>query len=974
MFRTSSLLARNGRSRRLHPLPRAARPKSRPARRFAFEPLEERTLLSGVEGAELWSFSNASIDRINDIAPDTTTGKTYVVGGFNFNTVWKVARLNADGTLDAFLPDSNGPGDDYAKSVVTGPDGSVYVAGAAYNLVSSKSKSDFVVRKYAPSGSLAWERAVHGDDGDAAVAIAGQMEAGTFYVYVAGRVSKAYLTKYDANGNTPASWPKRFTGDAVSVTTDSAGNIYVGAAKTVFKGGTYVHSALISKYNPAGGTLGTVEYSSPGSNGTILATGYFNGVEYLWDLPRMRYGATPVYPNTVLKRNLSDLSVNPTGGCHAITIDSGEQAQPLDLKIDTRGGVDNLYVTGDSSLGTWLRQFHMNTDNTCSEDTANWAKIGPAGSSLAIDAVGDVYVTGPGAGVWVATKFQGPASAGSKASTASAGTAALMTSLAVASAPPSATQATNPDLLPYQPPAIASASGGNVTAQAVPPPAPASPSPTSANRVDQALADFHADSLDDATLPATTTAAEGTEVWSFTDSTTFRFVYDVAHDSASGKTFLVGESPTFLWKVMRLNADGTLDQVYQDPAPSSSGPSDAAHSVVVGPDGSIYVAGKRFGVVSRFSSDDFVVIKYNTSGNIVWEKKIDGFKQRESAVEITGQVESGAFYTYVVGNIGTSKLYVRKGYITKLDVNGNVMPGWPKTFSISGNQSNAGATSVTTDSAGMVYVGGWQTGCTGCGTDFNVIQKYNPSGALVASVQYPTVYPQYGSTVRPVFFNGTQYLYELVYETNTITKRNLSDLSVNPTGGCHGIVIDAGPSPSPNDFIGDTRGGVDNLYFVGSRYNVTLDAFEGWVKQFHMNSDNTCVEDTANWAKTTTATLSRVALDSLGNVYVSGPSGLAKKYQGPSSTIAAGTSSNVSSSSTLLSGKSDGTATIDLGPPPYQPPALVSASGGNVTAQAVPPPASPSPTSANRVDQALAELSFGLLDDALLTDLALAIA
>ncbi|MBI3467741.1 MAG: hypothetical protein HY000_32435 [Planctomycetes bacterium] len=506
MFRTSSLLARNGRSRRLRSVHHAARPKSRPSRRFAFEPLEERTLLSA-EGMELWSFSDPTFSAV-DVAPDPTSGKTYLAGtNQGANQIWKVARLNADGTLDTFFPDSDNPGGgDVAKAAVVGPDGSVYVAGVGYNVVSSKSKLDLVVRKYSSSGTLLWQKGFDGGGDDDSGAIAGQSESGGFFVYVTGSLRKptggprGYTTKLDANGNVASGWPRDFfsakggsTSDTHSIALDSAGNVYVG-------GGIYnlaSASARIVKYSTTGSVLATAQYSPIPPARTEVTTGFFNGVEYLWSAVG---GATASDPPTLSKRNLSDLSVHTTGGCHGQALVSSYAV--LGLRVDSRGGVDNLYVGGSGSDN--LRQFHMNPENTCVEDNANWPDTAVLTFRLEVDTSGNLYVVPGGSAGFDAKKFQGPGSAAistSAANTTIATSSPLTESVSFA-APVSlgVTPRCAGSLRANQPQAMLSPSGGSVAAHPVPQPAPAPSEPASANPIDRALAELAFGSLDDALL------------------------------------------------------------------------------------------------------------------------------------------------------------------------------------------------------------------------------------------------------------------------------------------------------------------------------------------------------------------------------------------------------------------------------------------------------------------------------------------
>ena len=213
--------------------------------------------------------------------------------------------------------------------------GNVYVAGSIV-----VSLSEYFIIKYDANGTQLWVSRYGGTEGTSSELAAMVVDpAGN--VYATGSSAGDYATiKYDANGN--ELWVARYRGPygggpATAIAVDAAGNVYVtGAISGCYEGTDY---ATI-KYDANGNEQWIARYNAPG--------------------------------------------------------DWYDSAQAI--AVDTSG---NVYVTGDSYEGGWRGKAGYATIKYDSNGNELWVAryngpdiLNDTPTSLAVDAVGNVYVTG----------------------------------------------------------------------------------------------------------------------------------------------------------------------------------------------------------------------------------------------------------------------------------------------------------------------------------------------------------------------------------------------------------------------------------------------------------------------------------------------------------------------------------------------------------------------------------------------------
>jgi hypothetical protein len=131
----------------------------------------------------------------------------------------------------------------------------------------------------------------------------------------------------------------------------------------------------------------------------------------------------------------------------------------------------------------------------------------------------------------------------------------------------------------------------------------------------------------------------------------------------------------------------------------SGGGNDDARKVATDNSGNIYVGGTVYNTISGNTTNDFIVIKYNSGGTKQWEKIYNtgiGFND-----QLKDMVVDGSGNVYVTGSV--NKVNVNSSFLT-IKYNSAGTQQWVKTYNASDEYSTPNA--VFTDGLGNVYVTG----------------------------------------------------------------------------------------------------------------------------------------------------------------------------------------------------------------------------------------------------------------------------
>ncbi|HXF48773.1 MAG TPA: SBBP repeat-containing protein [Verrucomicrobiae bacterium] len=349
-------------------------------------------------GNELWaarySFSSA-VDQGDAVAVDGA-GNVYVAGqsvGFGTCSDFVTIKYNSSGdTLWVRRHNSGGANCDLPKGIGLDASGNVYVAGTG--------GGDFLIIKYDSNGNLLWTRSYNGPgnslDEAAELAMDG---AGNAYVcgwgYNVGSNIDYTTVKYLPNGDT--AWVRHYNGTGNS--TDQAKAIAVSASGDVYVTGQSIGSGTANDF-------ATIRYNSTGD--TVWVRRYHNGNDIGIDLTldgagnayvtgHADAGGFPAY------EDFATIKYDAAGNQEWVNLYNSPGNIPHDfptaIAADPAG---NVYVTGRGYVGF---PFNAADDYTTlrysNAGVQQWVvRFNGSGnendrpSGLAVDAVGNVYVTG----------------------------------------------------------------------------------------------------------------------------------------------------------------------------------------------------------------------------------------------------------------------------------------------------------------------------------------------------------------------------------------------------------------------------------------------------------------------------------------------------------------------------------------------------------------------------------------------------
>jgi hypothetical protein len=289
----------------------------------------------------------------------------------------------------------NGPGngDDRAAAIAVDGSGCVYVTGESWG---SGTGYDYATIKYYPNGDTAWVRRYnfYGNGGDCARAVAVDSSGN---VYITGRSqgnSGDYATiKYYPNGDT--AWVRRYVGGAgggaCAITVDDNGNIYLtGSSAQSSENVDYV----TIKYYPNGDTAWIRRYDGPGNYDDqpyAIAVDEYGNVYVTGssaqssEIPNnLDYATIKYYPN------------GDTAWVRRYDGPGHHHDVASALAIDSLG---NVYVTGYNSSGDWATLKYYPNGYTAwlaiyngEGNDFDWAH------AIAVDNSGNAYVTGSSPG------------------------------------------------------------------------------------------------------------------------------------------------------------------------------------------------------------------------------------------------------------------------------------------------------------------------------------------------------------------------------------------------------------------------------------------------------------------------------------------------------------------------------------------------------------------------------------------------
>ncbi len=217
---------------------------------------------------------------------------------------------------------------------------------------------------------------------------------------------------------------------------------------------------------------------------------------------------------------------------------------------------------------------------------------------------------------------------------------------------------------------------------------------------------------------------------------------------AEGNVFVSGTSDTeigFDYATIRYNASGAEQWVARY---SATNPSGGATSLAVDPDGNIYVTGSSY----SGATFDYVTLKYGASGIEQWVARYDAPGNADDfAADLAVDAGGNVYVTGFSEGLGSLNDYAT----IKYDASGSEL--WAARYNGPGNADDS-ATALAVDAAGNVYVTGLSTGSGTFGEYATV--KYDASGTELWVARYngPLSYSDDGATGIALDASGNVYV------------------------------------------------------------------------------------------------------------------------------------------------------------------------------------------------------------------------
>ncbi len=334
----------------------------------------------------------------------------------------------------------------------------------------------------------------------------------------------------------------------------------------------------------------------------------------------------------------------------------------------------------------------------------------------------------------------------------------------------------------------------------------------------------------------------------------------------SGNEYVTGSSFSGAngddYVTIKYNSSGVRQWLARYNGPGSG--NDVPNSIYVDATGNVYVTGYSDQLTGTFVNDDAATVKYSPSGAQLWVSRFDGIRQRADA--------GNAVKTDANGNvIVTGYTTVRNGAYTKKDyltIEYNVAGGqlWTATYNGPANQDDA-AVGLGLDPSGNIYVTGTSfAGRDPIGEEDYLTIKYNAGGTQqwVARYNGPISEPDRATAIA-VDKSGNSY----VTGYSRGVGLDIATVKYNTSGTQQWVARHDGPAHSSDIAYAIVLDNSGNVYVTGSdqeivnntdyctlKYSATTGALQWKAHYAGVKGDN----DEAF----------ALAVDAVNNVYVTG--------------------------------------------------------------------------------------------------------
>jgi uncharacterized delta-60 repeat protein len=281
----------------------------------------------------------------------------------------------------------------------------------------------------------------------------------------------------------------------------------------------------------------------------------------------------------------------------------------------------------------------------------------------------------------------------------------------------------------------------------------------------------------------------------------------------SGNEYVTGSSFSGAsgddYVTIKYNSSGVRQWLARYNGPGSG--NDVPNSIYVDATGNVYVTGSSDQLTGTFINDDAATVKYSPSGTQLWVVRYDGVRQRADA---GNAVKTDANGNVIVTGYTTVRngAYTKKDYLTiKYSTAGAQI--WTATYNGPGNQDDA-AVGLGLDPSGNIYVTGTSfAGRDPIGEEDYLTIKYNPSGAQqwVARYNGPISEPDRATAIA-VDKSGNSY----VTGYSRGVGLDIATVKYNGSGSQVWVARHDGPAHSSDIAYAIVLDNSGNVYVTGS--------------------------------------------------------------------------------------------------------------------------------------------------------------
>ena len=642
-----------------------------------------------------YNYSANEYEQGNSIAVDAS-GNVYVTGESDSDpscmTNYDIVTIKYDvNGIQQWATRKNGLGNATDRPVKVAVDdaGNTYVAGRTNNGVND----DYITLKYNSTGVQQWEQTYDRLHNDFATDMAIDTSANA--IYVTGRSNSGndfdFVTvKYNFSG--AQLWVQVYNdmvGDdrATCIALDGSGNIYVAGQSDIEASSAVNYNITTMKYSPSGAQQWVQTWNGSG-NGDDIANALvvdISGNVFV-------AGQTDADPSGAVKDDYVLLKYNTSGAFQWARTYNGTGNSndiPNSVALDNSG---NPVITGTSIFAA--PQFNAVTIKYDVAGASQWTKINHAvgdnsdnSHSIAADDSGNVYIAGY---------------------TLSFGTDRNYAFMKINSAGDTVwTRQLNGTATGSSDEAMALTLDGNgfvyITGY--------TRNSCQASDITTAKFNYRGDSI-------------WVQYYNYPVTSGTDRAYSIDVDN-SGNTYVTGKSdkdPTanYDYDIVTIKYNSTGTQQWVSRYASGGTGDDEANTVRVAASGNVYVGGKTF----NGSDEDFIVIKYNSSGVQQWTSTYNSGNGDDALVSMVMDANENTYLTgYGTNSNGTSH------DVITVKFNSSGARQWVRVYNAGANGDDEGR-SIALDAIGNVIVAGSTDADTNAATlnDDYLLLKYDNNG------------------------------------------------------------------------------------------------------------------------------------------------------------------------------------------------------------------------------------------------------